>query len=59
MLFVAGTTGTLIILYNVIRAYRQRRRIEHRLREVQGTPESSTVCVGVPETNTMQKAVIN
>ena len=31
MLFVAGISGVLIILYNVIKAYRQRRRIETTL----------------------------
>jgi uncharacterized membrane protein YfcA len=31
MLFLAGVSGTVIILYNVIRAYRQRRRIETTL----------------------------
>jgi uncharacterized membrane protein YfcA len=45
MLFAAGTFGTVIILYNVIRAYRQSRLMEHSLREVRTAPESSTVCV--------------
>jgi uncharacterized membrane protein YfcA len=31
MLFLAGVSGTAIILYNVIKAYRQRRRIETTL----------------------------
>jgi hypothetical protein len=31
MLFLAGLSGTLIILYNVIKAYRQRRHIETTL----------------------------
>ncbi|MBW1697177.1 MAG: sulfite exporter TauE/SafE family protein [Deltaproteobacteria bacterium] len=56
MLFTAGITGTLIILYNVILAYRQRRRIEHRLREIKAAPASSTVCVGVPEPDKIEKA---
>lgn len=51
MLFAAGISGTLIILFNVIRAYRQRRRIEHSLREVREAPAYSTVCVGVREAN--------
>jgi hypothetical protein len=33
MLFVAGISGTGIILYHVARAYRQRRRIHHTLME--------------------------
>jgi len=56
MLFTAGFTGTVIILYNVIRAYRQRRRIEHSLRKIQKTPASSTVCTPVPETSNLEKA---
>jgi uncharacterized membrane protein YfcA len=39
MLFVAGISGMLVILYNVIKAYRQRRRIETTLtglREAEG-----------------------
>jgi len=39
MLFLAGVTGTGIILYNVIRAYRQRRRIQNTLLEVRAAPE--------------------
>jgi len=31
MLFVAGLSGMVIILYNVIKAYRQRRHIETTL----------------------------
>ena len=31
MLFLAGTSGMAIILYNVIKAYRQRRRVETTL----------------------------
>jgi hypothetical protein len=38
MLFVAGVSGTAIILFNVARAYRQRRRIHHTLAEVRATP---------------------
>lgn len=51
MLFVAGISGTLIILFNVIRAYSQRRQIENSLREVRESPAYSTVCAGVPEAN--------
>ena len=58
MLFAAGGTGTLIILYNVIRSYRQRRRIEHRLRKAQEAPASSTVCLEVPDVNTIVKAAV-
>jgi hypothetical protein len=39
MLFVAGISGCLIILYNVIKAYRQRRRIQTTLLEVKETGE--------------------
>jgi uncharacterized membrane protein YfcA len=35
MLFLAGITGTLLILYNVIRAYRQRRKIHSQIFQVQ------------------------
>ena len=58
MLFSAGTLGTVIILYNVIRSYRNSRRIELSLREVRTAPESSTVCVatGLPEANEIIKA---
>jgi hypothetical protein len=50
LLFAAGTSGTLIILYHVIRAYRQRRRIEHSLRELQKTePSAATVRLDVSE----------
>ena len=59
MLFAAGGTGTLIILYNVIRAYRQRRHIEHRLRKIQEAPASSTVCLEVPKANKIEKAAVN
>jgi hypothetical protein len=34
MLFVAGISGMIIILYNVIKAYRQRRQIETTLVEL-------------------------
>ncbi|KPK45385.1 MAG: permease [Nitrospira bacterium SM23_35] len=34
MLFAAGISGVLIILYNVIKAYRQRRRIQYSLKQV-------------------------
>ena len=33
MLFVAGISGTVVIGYHVIRSYRQRRMIQHRLSE--------------------------
>jgi hypothetical protein len=39
MLFFAGTMGMAIILYSVIKAYRQRRRIETKLIGARGTPE--------------------
>jgi hypothetical protein len=34
MLYVAGVSGMVIILYNVIKAYRQRRRVETTLTEL-------------------------
>jgi len=37
MLFVAGISGTAMILWNVARAYRQRRRIQHRLMATRAT----------------------
>jgi hypothetical protein len=39
MLFAAGISGMLIILYNVIKAYRQRRRIETTLTELREAEE--------------------
>jgi len=33
LLFVAGMSGAVIIFANVVKAYRQRRRIQHRLTE--------------------------
>jgi len=52
LLFAAGVSGTLIILFYVIRAYRQRRRIERSLRSVQKMePSSSTALVDMPQTN--------
>jgi uncharacterized membrane protein YfcA len=41
MLFVAGISGVLIILYNVIKAYRQRRRIETTLIELREMEEAA------------------
>jgi uncharacterized membrane protein YfcA len=38
MLFLAGISGTVIILYNVIKVYRQRRRIRSTLIEPRGVP---------------------
>jgi hypothetical protein len=49
LLFAAGTTGTLIILFHVVRAYRQRRRIEHSLRGVQEMEPSATVRLDMSE----------
>lgn len=37
LLFFAGISGCLVILFNVVKAYRQRRRIRHRLMEVRAT----------------------
>jgi len=59
MLFAAGITGTVIILYHVIRAYRQRRRIANRISTSQVAPASSTVCVGLPEAGQMGKTVVS
>ena len=41
MLFLAGTLGMVVILYNVIKAYRQRRRIETSLVEMRGVAETA------------------
>jgi hypothetical protein len=41
MLFVAGISGMIIILYNVIKAYRQRRRIETTLIELREVEEEA------------------
>jgi uncharacterized membrane protein YfcA len=41
MLFAAGISGVLIILYNVIKAYRQRRRIESTLTELREVEEAA------------------
>jgi len=49
LLFAAGTTGMLIILFNVIRAYRQRRRIERSLRGVRKMEPSAAVRLDVSE----------
>jgi hypothetical protein len=49
LLFAAGTTGMLIILFNVIRAYRQRRRIERSLRGVQKMEPSAGVRLDMSE----------
>jgi uncharacterized membrane protein YfcA len=38
MLFAAGISGMVVILYNVIRAYRQRRRIQIRLIAAEAEP---------------------
>jgi len=40
MLFVAGISGALMILWNVIRAYCQRRRIHRSLQEPRGVAEA-------------------
>jgi uncharacterized membrane protein YfcA len=37
LLYFAGISGCAVILYHVIRAYRQRRRIQHRLMEARTT----------------------
>ncbi len=41
MLFLAGVSGMIIILYNVIKAYRQRRRIRTTLIETKEVPEAA------------------
>lgn len=41
MLFLAGMSGALIILYNVIKAYRQRRRIQTTLIEPKESPQAA------------------
>ncbi len=41
MLFLAGTLGMAIILYNVVKAYRQRRRIATTLLEMRGAVETT------------------
>ena len=41
MLFVAGISGVLVILYNVVKAYRQRRRIETTLIELREVEEAT------------------
>jgi uncharacterized membrane protein YfcA len=51
LLFAAGTSGTLIILFYVIRAYRQRRRIEHSLRGVQKMEPPATVRLEMSQAN--------
>jgi len=51
LLFAAGTSGTLIILFYVIRAYRQRRRIEHSLRDVQKMEPSAAVRLDMSRAN--------
>jgi hypothetical protein len=37
MLFVAGFSGCALILYHVLRSYRERLRVEHRLTEARST----------------------
>ncbi|MGD2097325.1 MAG: sulfite exporter TauE/SafE family protein [Desulfobacterales bacterium] len=51
LLFAAGTSGMLIILFNVIRAYRQRRRIEHSLRGAQNMEPAASVRFDMSEAN--------
>jgi uncharacterized membrane protein YfcA len=51
LLFAAGTSGTLIILFYVIRAYRQRRRIEHSLRGVQKMEPPAAVRLEMSQAN--------
>jgi uncharacterized membrane protein YfcA len=51
LLFAAGISGTMIILFNVIRAYRQRRRIERTLREVQNMESSAPQRLDVSHAN--------
>jgi len=51
LLFTAGVSGTLIILFYVIRAYRQRRRVEHSLRGIKEIETSSGVRLGIPVAN--------
>lgn len=51
LLFAAGTSGLLIILFYVIRAYNQRRRIEHSLRGVQKMELPETVRLDMSEAN--------
>jgi hypothetical protein len=51
LLFAAGTSGVLIILFYVIRAYNQRRRIEHSLRGVQKMELPETVRLDMSEAN--------
>jgi uncharacterized membrane protein YfcA len=41
VLFLAGISGTVLILYNVIKAYRQRRRIHLDLTSAGGLPEAA------------------
>jgi len=49
LLFAAGTSGTLLILFYVARAYRQRRRVEHSLKGIQkAETSSSTLRLNVP-----------
>jgi hypothetical protein len=51
LLFAAGTSGMLIILFHVIRAYRQRRRIERSLRDIEKMEPSAPVSLNVSEAN--------
>jgi hypothetical protein len=44
-LFASGITGTLLILINVVRAYRQRRKIQKSIRVVKSS--SSNLSLGV------------
>jgi hypothetical protein len=41
MLFLAGISGMVIILYNVIKAYRQRRRVETTLTELREVEQAT------------------
>lgn len=51
LLFAAGISGTLIILFHVIRAYRQRRRIEHSLRGIQSLEPMTTAQLDISRPN--------
>jgi hypothetical protein len=51
LLFAAGTSGMLIILFHVIRAYRQRRRIERSLRGIQKMEPATSARLEMSEAN--------
>ena len=51
LLFAAGTSGMLIILFHVIRAYRQRRRIERSLRGIQQMEPAAAASLEMSEAN--------